>query len=455
MAAVTELSFLLFALINNIHAEERITIRYEGGSYTFNPPKEANFCLISRFVGEEKLLLWNTSALWSENSTVPEDLKQRLSVGSVNNISSYMIQNLTHSDSSQNQEECWTEGKVTSEKDISLTVCKTEDEDKVIPVRLGGTVDLPCEGAADNLDIQWLMIDSRYQEEIWTKVFEDSTPSVMDNIKGVKTISALHLSNFMPTTFQQYICLVMNQQQCVSSHPVQVRLQEELMYHSVEETAVLQCNVTDFGDDQPPVWKKWNLKRSSDTDPGQQYLGQNNSLVFSSLTLNHSGVFYCSKTLVTVRAYWLVVCPKFAPPAVELFSEGDDVTLRCRNWEEGMWYLWFMKSNKTGGRIFNTYNIRSDLRRMNIFSLNGSLVISNVSLEDTGEYWCAVLDSDLQCVSTTKILLKYREPFGIHFTLYTVRNSLLSGLLVILCVVVVAVIQRSRRGEQRSAETES
>uniref|UniRef100_A0A8C4H0X9 Ig-like domain-containing protein n=1 Tax=Dicentrarchus labrax TaxID=13489 RepID=A0A8C4H0X9_DICLA len=184
--------------------------------------------------------------------------------------------------------------------------------------------------------------------------------------------TSLHLSNFMPTTFQQYICLVMNQQQCVSSHPVQVRLQEELMYHSVEETAVLQCNVTDFGDDQPPVWKKWNLKRSSDTDPGQQYLGQNNSLVFSSLTLNHSGVFYCSKTLVTVRAYWLVVCPKFAPPAVELFSEGDDVTLRCRNWEEGMWYLWFMK-------------------RMNIFSLNGSLVISNVSLEDTGEYWCALI----------------------------------------------------------------
>ncbi|XP_051253288.1 uncharacterized protein LOC127362059 [Dicentrarchus labrax] len=259
MAAVAELSFLLFALINNIHAKELITILYEGDSYTFNPPREDNLCLISRFVGEEKLLLWNTSALWSENSTVPEDLKRRLSVGSVNNISSYTIQNLTHSDSSQNQEECWTEGKVTS--DISITVCKTKDKDKVIPVRLGETVDLPCEGAADNQDIQWLKQDLRYEEEIWTKVFEDDTTSLMDNVKVVKTTSALRLSNFTLTTFQWYICLVMNQQQCVSSHPVELDLHTEFIYHSVEETAVLQCNVTDFSDDQPPVWMKWNLKK--------------------------------------------------------------------------------------------------------------------------------------------------------------------------------------------------
>uniref|UniRef100_A0A8C4DNL1 Ig-like domain-containing protein n=1 Tax=Dicentrarchus labrax TaxID=13489 RepID=A0A8C4DNL1_DICLA len=215
-------------------------------------------------------------------------------------------------------------------------------------------------------------------------------------------------------------------QQCVSSHPVQVSVPPEIIYHSVEETAVLQ-----------------NFTKSSDTGQGQlnktvsyvdEEVGRNYSLVISSLTLNHSGRYYC-KTFVTLQMHVLVVCPKFAPPAVELFSEGDDVTLRCRNWEEGMVPLWFMK--------------------VNTFSLNGSLVISNVSLEDTGEYWCAVLDPDELCVSTTKILVKYREPFGIHFTLYTVRNSLLSGLLVILCVVVVTVIQRSRRGEQRSAETES
>ncbi|KAI3376879.1 hypothetical protein L3Q82_000135 [Scortum barcoo] len=96
---------------------------------------------------------------------------------------------LTHSDSGQYQEECWTEGKVTYEKNIRITVCSTRYEDKVIHVTLGGEVDLLCEGAADNLDIMWI---------------------------------------------------------------------KKVIYHLVEESAQLQCNVTDFSDDQPPLWKKFD-----------------------------------------------------------------------------------------------------------------------------------------------------------------------------------------------------
>ncbi|KAF3846934.1 hypothetical protein F7725_004012 [Dissostichus mawsoni] len=123
MAAVSELSVLLFALISNIHAEELITIREESDSFTFKLPEEASSCLISRFVGEEKLVLWNTSDLWNQNSSVPEeDLKQRLV--SMANTSSYMIQNLTHSDSGLYQEECWTEGQCLSS---TKTVLKHRD----------------------------------------------------------------------------------------------------------------------------------------------------------------------------------------------------------------------------------------------------------------------------------------------------------------------------------------
>ncbi|KAF3846913.1 hypothetical protein F7725_003991 [Dissostichus mawsoni] len=88
--------------------------------------KGGRSCLISRFVGEEKLVLWNTSDLWNQNSSVPEDLKQRLV--SMANTSSYMIQNLTHSDSGLYQEECWTEGQVTYEKKITITVCGSIDQ---------------------------------------------------------------------------------------------------------------------------------------------------------------------------------------------------------------------------------------------------------------------------------------------------------------------------------------
>ncbi|KAI3376882.1 hypothetical protein L3Q82_000138 [Scortum barcoo] len=154
MAAV-QLSFLLFALINNIQAEEH-EIEKESDSLTFNLTEEADFCLISRFVDEEKLVLWNTSDLWTKNSTVPEDLKQRLLFFNWTHFSSLMIHNLTHSDSGQYQEECWTEGKVTYENNIRITVCSTIGETKSIAVSLGGEVDIPCEGAADNLDIMWL-----------------------------------------------------------------------------------------------------------------------------------------------------------------------------------------------------------------------------------------------------------------------------------------------------------
>ncbi|KAF3841760.1 hypothetical protein F7725_023711 [Dissostichus mawsoni] len=51
-------------------------------------------------------------------------------------ISSFKIQNLTHSDSGVYQKECWTEGKFGNGH--------KEDED------------LLCSEAAENLDVQWL-----------------------------------------------------------------------------------------------------------------------------------------------------------------------------------------------------------------------------------------------------------------------------------------------------------
>ena len=161
MAAVTELCFLLFALSNNIHAQELFIIEEEGRSHIFEPPNDSDSCLISRFVGEEKLVLWNTSDLWSQNSTLPEDLKQRLSVVRGEKTSSYVINNLTHSD-------------------ISVIICSTVKNEWVyISVRLGETVDLPCWGASDNLDIKWLKPEVRYKKTTWTSVFRDNVTSVM------------------------------------------------------------------------------------------------------------------------------------------------------------------------------------------------------------------------------------------------------------------------------------
>ncbi|GLD65678.1 carcinoembryonic antigen-related cell adhesion molecule 1-like protein [Lates japonicus] len=124
MAAVAELLFLLFALLSNIHAEE-IIVRKEADSYTFRTPRKVDLCLISRFVSEEKLVLWNTSDLRPENSTVPEELKRRLSVHSRANVSFYTINNLNHSDSGLYQEQCWTKGcRILRESTAEAGYCR-------------------------------------------------------------------------------------------------------------------------------------------------------------------------------------------------------------------------------------------------------------------------------------------------------------------------------------------
>ncbi|XP_035858339.1 uncharacterized protein LOC118495325 [Sander lucioperca] len=409
MAAVTELSFLLFALINNIHAEEQIIIQEEGYSYTFNLPENTNSCLISRSVGEEKLVLWNTSDLWSNSSSVPEHLKQRL-VSTVK-TSSYTILHLTHSDSGPYQEECWTEGNVTHENNITITVCTISIDRRGFGARLGETVNLPCKGAADNLDIQWLKQDSRYEQETWSRVFGNNMTSVMDNVRGryqvVTNTSALRVSNVTTTDLTLYRCLVMNQQQCVSRYTVQL-VPYEIIYHSVGETAVLSCTITDSNDEQPPRWMVIN-KTNSITHLGQQNqtvpsVDQNYSLVFSSLMLNHSGRYYC-KVSRREQRYDLVVCPKFGPPAVELFSEGEEVTLRCRDWREDKVHGWFIKSHQKEGRIFSVRYQSMSRVSWSKYD-NGNLVISNISMGDAGEYWCVVYDPDgYQCESTERTVL--------------------------------------------------
>ncbi|XP_063732984.1 uncharacterized protein LOC134860067 [Eleginops maclovinus] len=428
----------------NIHTEELIVIQKERDSYTFNLPRKPSSCLISRFVGEEKFVLSNTSDLCPLNSSVPEDLKQRLV--SRANISSYMINNLTHSDSGLYQEECWADGKVTYERNITITVCSSIIEIKNIDVIPRETMCLPCLGGADKLNFQWLKWDYRYEQEIWTRMFGDNTASTMDTDRGrhrvVKNTSDLLISNISTMVFTLYTCLVMDQQQCVSSHPVQLLLNTEGVYRSVEDTAVLQCPVTDFSDGKPPYWKTdfFNI------DNGQNnytmvVMDQNYSLVLTSLMLNHSGRYSCN-TRTTLKSYLLVVCPKFAPPAEELFSGGEEVTLRCKNSEKGLRHLWFFKSNRTKGRTFSVDSYL--IKNMRSYT-DLNLVIPNVSLQDTGEYWCAVLDPYLQCMFSTKTLLKYRDPFGVHSTFYAVRWSAFSVLLLALCAVVVTVTLWTRR----------
>ncbi|KAI9523731.1 hypothetical protein NQZ68_025453 [Dissostichus eleginoides] len=114
-------------------------------------------------------------------------------------------------------------------------------------------------------------------------------------------------------------------------------------------------------------------------------------------------------------------------------------------WETDLFNNHQGKDNLSVGVVDQNYSlVLTSIRTIGRRDTGGRLVISDVSLQDTGEYWCAVDDEYDQCMFSSKTVLKHRDPFGVHSTFYAVRCSALSVLLLMLCVAVVTVTLRTR-----------
>ncbi|XP_053707032.1 tyrosine-protein kinase-like otk [Synchiropus splendidus] len=213
----------------------------------------------------------------------------------------------------------------------------------------------------------------------------------------------------------------------------------EYILRSVGESLELNCS--HGGGNETNRWgmtnSLWNFTESP-----------NSTLLFPSLTLGHTGDYSCRSS--DDGTYSLYVCPEPEPPAVEHFTGGENLTLHCGDWNQPDGVQWFRRSNRTDGRVFV---VTEDGGLDNMDLSNSSLVIRNVSLQDSGQVWCVVMRGDL-CVFRSETLVKLREP---EVDPHLLRFVLLSAVvLMMLCVVGVvgSVVWRGRRREQSPAPVE-
>ncbi|KAJ7992186.1 hypothetical protein DPEC_G00275920 [Dallia pectoralis] len=189
----------------------------------------------------------------------------------------------------------------------------------------------------------------------------------------------------------------------------------------------------------------------------------NYSLVIPSLMLHHTGWFDCnnnsrSREEMLIKGYELLVCPK-SEPLTEFFSKGEEVVLRCNsNNIETDRVVWYRNTGHVDHAIMDTgiinlANYPEDLvGRINASNSPYYLVLSNISLADSGEYWCAVLYEGV-CLSVTKTVLVEWDPFGINSTFYRVYSSLMACALLGMVCVLITVNLKTRRRDQASLKT--
>ncbi|KAJ7992134.1 hypothetical protein DPEC_G00275390 [Dallia pectoralis] len=188
----------------------------------------------------------------------------------------------------------------------------------------------------------------------------------------------------------------------------------------------------------------------------------NYSLVIPSVMLNHTGRYLCYNKQPTrdkiIKHYVLLVCPK-SEPITEFLFEGEEVVLRCNSdITESDRVVWYRKTGHVGNVIkdkepYKQTNYPKDLvGRINASNPPYYLVLSNLSLADSGEYWCAVFYERV-CVSVTKTVLVEWDPFGINSTFYRVYSSLMACALLGMVCVLITVNLKTRRRDQASLKT--
>ncbi|KAL2086034.1 hypothetical protein ACEWY4_017096 [Coilia grayii] len=191
------------------------------------------------------------------------------------------------------------------------------------------------------------------------------------------------------------------------------------------------------------------------------------SLIIPSVSQRHTGEYVCKTTVrrITIQRIVLWVCIKTSPVNV-MFSHGESVLMDAHVNESFLgWVQWYRQRglhplmlitqpyDNGFSHIFGISDVHmpEDLMgRVTVSSFSTSVIISNLTAEDSGVYtWRVIMRDTREAVCYEgSFRLVYRGPFGVHSLVY--RAAVLGCVLLGLVAAVIWVKLRSRKGEQTS-----
>lgn len=343
--------------------------------------------------------------------TPPADLQGRIHISKRGSLLGLQITNLARLDSGIYRRECWQNQTLASQHTLQLSVCNEEQEsEEIIENEEDGRAEILCNSTSIGLEgtsVRWyyetypsyrptLFLDSSVSLEPLVKELQGAV-----EVRDSGALLVLHNNLFKNN--QHFYCLVIKGTNCLSfqnMYPLDHSGSIVDIFASQGDRVVLNCPAE--GNEQ-----QWDtpLGRINDSSVSNNKMyistgdeSEDFSLVIPDVSEEHSGDYSCASTSTELQ-YSLVVCPKKESHEKVMFN-GGDVMLECSFDHDDSQRVQWYRSGPSGQHELihdsqdESVAIPKDLRgRLTLSETGSSLKISDLVMNDGGEYWCVVLKS--------------------------------------------------------------
>ncbi|KAJ8367597.1 hypothetical protein AAFF_G00314470 [Aldrovandia affinis] len=343
----------------------------------------ADYIVVYKSGPEGDLLLGNSSERSQSRSPEPSspgwaDLKDRVTTTNHTvGLQGLEIRSLRLSDSGIYRRECWEGQQLANQKEHLLSVCLRDNGLKEFQLLPGGGADLHCTYSVGQQQLRWYW--EAYPGYART-LFLDTSVSLeplTDELRGRVEVhdsgSSLHVPSAALKRY--YYCLVTEGERCLSFQKMHLLTDEadvESVFRSVGEQVTLPCSSQRPGQEQGQA--HW------DTPFGRVGPTSGPCVLPSHVT-----------------EYSLYVCPERDPGGV-VSAAGESAVLSCSpDMEDSYSVRWYRRADPSQELLILDSEDPSGpvpgelYGRVNVSRYNYSLLLSDLSPQDSGEYWCVVL----------------------------------------------------------------